>query len=447
MHCLKKMCETEKITKETAEDIENKLGFGLDIETATINKKLGKRKKIHETDRDIFMDMKIKNKNDFELKCAKTNQSIRGLLPKKFDHDRLGIMHQGIYYTEEHGETTEEPKGYHIMELNGLFTDSLKEELATRKKDLSEVCDMFNINPKPYMYNEKTLTRAILYENVKYLQGCEHVTLEENKYLDGAFVGALNYAQYDKAFVDGFGYDINSFYPYVMSKTDFKFPLSTGIIKTTSKKYPLEIKKLKINGTHKYWRNSPDNYYDSYQVQLLELLKIPYEEVKAPKLCYEEPVQSSALFSYFDDIYELKKKGNKHAKLILNSCWGQLSRKKEYEIDGNSLRDEDIEKVIDYIESRNVFILREEKPFKFVFGRIKTFLHSYVRLSLIRDYVLPVEKQGFEIYQIKTDAFVTNAKPEDITLGKEMGDLKLEKEYKGFWRVENKKRIIDENYI
>ena len=83
MHCLKKMYETEKITKETAEDIENKLGFGLDVETATINKKLGKRKKIHETNRDIFMDMKIKNKNEFKLKCAKTNQSIRGLLPKK----------------------------------------------------------------------------------------------------------------------------------------------------------------------------------------------------------------------------------------------------------------------------------------------------------------------------------------------------------------------------
>lgn len=174
-------------------------------------------------------------------------------------------------------------------------------------------------------------------------------------------------------------------------------------------------------------------------------MKIPYEEVKAPKLCYEEPVNSSALFSYFDDIYKLKLQGNKHTKLILNTLWGQLSRKKEHEIDANNLRDEEIEKVIDYIESRNVFILREERPFKFVFGRIKTFLNSYVRLCLIRDYILPVEKQGGEIYQIKTDSFLTNLKPCKLDLSKDMGGLKLEQELKGFWRVKNKKEVIDEN--
>ena len=139
----------------------------------------------------------------------------------------------------------------------------------------------------------------------------------------------------------------------------------------------------------------------------------------------------------------MKKEGNKHAKLILNSCHGQLSRRKEYEIDANNLEDCDIDKVIDYIESRNVFILREDRAYKFVFGRMKTLLHSYVRLCLVRDYIIPVEKQGYEVYQIKTDGFTSNIPPEKMSLGIEMGELKQEKEFKGRWQVKNKKCIIN----
>jgi len=330
------------ISKKNVEAMEEDLGFGLYV-TVEANSTADKKPiVVHTTAKDIAMDIRIKSKKEIDFKCGSTNQSIRGLNPKQFRSRKFAIQHNGEFYSKEY-EDSEPPENYYVLDVERPVTNNLKAEYEMRKKDLNELCDLFHVEASAYMYNEKILTRAILYENIKYLQDCDHVTIEENKYLNGAFVGALNYAQYDKPFCDGYGYDINSFYPYVMSNTDFKFPLTEGTLKRTNKKYALEIKKLKINGTHKYWRNSPENYYDSYQVELLDLLKIPYEEVDEPKLCFREPVNSSSLFSYFNDIYDLKKNGNKHAKLILNSCHGQLSRKKEYEIDADNLKDHEVD--------------------------------------------------------------------------------------------------------
>lgn len=453
MDALKKLYRTQKLTKDTTPSVEHQLGLGLQIKTAEQNKRLGKKILINETIRDVFMDVRIKNKTTFELKCSKTGDGIRSLNPTgipTLNYMPLAISLGSTYYCKRDGESSTLPKGHKVIDLKHLMYGSLEEEFYGRIKDLTEACAFFGVDASKYNYNERTLTRVICYSNVKYLQGCQHVTLQESEILDGAMVGALNYADCNRSFANGYGYDVNSFYPFVMSHTDFRFPVTEG--KWTSKpssrlfdEAPLEVRKLEILGTHKYWRNSPDNYYDTYQMQLLDLLGIPYKAVDDRCLRYSEPVKSSTLFSYFDDLYEMKKNGNKHAKLLLNSCHGQLSRKKDFEVDADTIRDELLEKVVGYVESRNTFVIRDERPFKFVFGRIKNFLYSYVRLSLVRDYILPIEEKGFEIYQIKTDGFTTNAPPSVVTLGKNMGDLKLEKEFEGNWRVKNTKQIIDEN--
>lgn len=94
------------------------------------------------------------------------------------------------------------------------------------------------------------------------------------------------------------------------------------------------------------------------------------------------------------------------------------------------------------LSQETFFLLREDQPFKYPFGRIKTYLNSYLRLCLVRDYLFKFENQGFEIYQVKTDGFATNAQPHEITLGVEMGDLKVEKEFLGDWQVKDKKQLI-----
>jgi hypothetical protein len=386
-------------------------------------------------------------KKVFTLKCESKNNDVRCLYSRNGKSKLAFYLETDhTYYTESRGQCEAEDldETYYIKEIKKGTLEEFPEQLKARKKDMDQIGKHFGISAFHYCYDEVQLTRAIFYNNVKYLHGCQHVTKEEAVFLKGAFVGPMNYANVGKQLSNGYGYDINSFYPFVMSKDkNFSFPLSEGFIKVTNKKYAFEIKKLTIKGTHKYWVNSKNDYYDNYQVELLNLLNIPYEEhPEEPELCYPEVVRGKCLFSYFDDLYDMKKNGNKHAKLILNSLWGTLSKHKEFEIAGNNLKDSEIPKVIRYIESRNVFILREDQPFKYPFGRIKTYLNSYLRLCLVRDYLFKFENQGFEIYQVKTDGFATNAPPEKVSLGIEMGDLKVEKEFSGDWQVKDKKQLI-----
>jgi hypothetical protein len=440
MHGIKKFYKENGITKDNIELAEEVTGLGINAKTSKIT--------MHETNKKIFVDLRFKSKTQFELKCDMEHRALANLIckPKLRTRTAIHYVDTDEYYCDEYGycelEQLSKIEYYIISIQNSKKMKPIKDEFKLRKENLTNLCDHFGIDAKQYFYDEVQICRALVYHNNKFLHGCEAVTHDEAEFLDKSFVGALNYADVDKEFENGFGYDINSFFPYAMSKTDFMFPMSQGKIKKTKKIYEMEIRKLEIKGTHKYWRNSPENYYDSYQIELLKLLKIPYEECPdEEKIIYKHCVKSKAMFSYFDEMFEMKKNGNSHAKLVLNCTHGILSRKKLHEIDANDLKDEEIDKVVDYIESRNVFILKEDKPYKFAFGRIKSFLASYVRLSLIRDSVLPVEEKGFEIFQIKTDSFVTNAKPEDMILTNDIGGLKLEKEFEGQHIVVNKKRI------
>jgi hypothetical protein len=441
MHGIKKFYAKNGITKANAEQAEETVGLGINAKT--------RNKDVHETEKKICVDLRIESTTKFELKCDSKKLVFRDLLFDSKLKSKTAIHYADTdeYYCDEFGLCEIEQLNkieYYIINIeNSKKLKSIKEEWEERKIDLTALCNHFGIDAKKYFYDEIQICRQLAYQNNKYLHGCEPVTMDEAKFLDDSFVGALNFADVGKEFTSGFGYDINSFYPWVMSQSEFAFPMSQGKIKKTKKIYDCEIRKLEIKGTHKYWRDSPNNYYDTYQIELLKLLEIPFEECpNEEKIIYKHSVKSKAMFSYFEDLYQMKTDGNKHAKLVLNCTHGQLSRKKRYEIDANNLQDHEIGKVVDYIEFRNVFVLEDKvKPFKFVFGRMKSFLASYVRLCLIRDYVLDVEKRGFEIYQIKTDSFVTNATPEDMVLNGDMGGLKMEKAYLGKHKVVNKKRI------
>jgi hypothetical protein len=438
MNYFTKIYAKNGINKKNVEELENVLSVGLDASTSdSKNKKI-----INDTKKDIYLDVRIKNKESFELKCQETNNSIRNLIARCWTKNKTALYDGKIYYTENGYEESVDDS-YYAVKVEGC--EDMEAEMKLRKKNLNEVCKKYNIDASKYYYSEVQISRAIFYQNVKYLHGCEHVTPKEALFLDGSFLGALNYANKNKAFTDGYTYDINSFYPHVLCKTDFSFPLDTGFYRKNNKKYPLEIKRLTINGTHKYWKDTPNDYYDTYQIELLDLLKIPYTVEDEEKLCYRQPVKSEFLFSYFEELFEMKLKGNTHAKLILNTTHGQLSKKKKFEIDANDLKDCDKHKVVEYIEHRNVFVLQESEPYKFAFGRIKSFLHSYVRLCLIRDYVLPLETRGAKIYKINTDSILTNIKPSEMVLSKDLGGLKLEKTYKGNWRVKDTKTVLDEN--
>ena len=292
------------------------------------------------------------------------------------------------------------------------------------------------------------ISRALFDKMNKHVRGIEKVTIDEAKILDGAYRGPLKYVDKDIEINDAIKYDVSSYYPYVMSQTEFMFPVTEGVLKKTNKSYPLEIRKLKIIGNHKYFRRTESDYYDTYQIELMDILGVEYEETNEPKLCYKHPIKGKDLFGYFDDLYDMKQNGNKFAKLMMNATHGQLSRKKEYEIPGDNLQERDKPNVIDYDEKRDIFILSSEQPFKFEYGRIKNFLASYIRLHLVKTYLMPIREKGFDVYLSNVDSILTNATKKEMkrlgfSFGNNMGDLKVEQRYEGKWQIKTMFKVVE----
>ena len=179
MQKIKSIFDKSGINKANVKEIEKELGFGLDVETLPKTSKDNKKIEINETLKSVFVDVRIKSKKEIIFKCGKTNDCIRGLVPKSAGK-KFAITNGEKYYSEEFGESTTAPFGHFVYEVS---VEDLEKEFKARVENLDEVCKAFDVDAEKYMYNEKILTRVILYQNVKYLQGCEHVTEEEDAFL------------------------------------------------------------------------------------------------------------------------------------------------------------------------------------------------------------------------------------------------------------------------
>lgn len=442
-----KKCE---FTTETFKQLDETCSFG-------VNAKTVKGKVIYESDKKITVTIRVINKTSYKILTATKNglNSLQTKQDKTTEMNKLAICQKNGNKCCVDGEVIERSKinlTHFCVEYDG---EDLIEEYHRRTKNVGIICDVFKIDAKKSCFVDTSVCRNIAHSQLKYLQGVEQVTHDECKYLDGACKGALQYANKEKVINNCFDYDINSMYSFLMARSDFSFPLTEGVevpldVVFDSKGYTniveLEIYKLKIKGTHKYWVNTPDNYYTTYQIELLELLKIPYEIVGDTKLLYSEPVKSKDIFKYLDTIFDLKANGNKYAKGVLNCTWGNLSRKKDYIIPIEDLDDRHINSILQIDINKGCVLLQSPvKPYKHSTGRLKTFLLAYARLYLVKHILLPLEKKGFEIHQVNTDGFITNAKPDEMAsiypISKKMGDLKLEKEFKGKHTIKHVTRI------
>lgn len=436
-------------TFENCELFEKKHSVGITARTKS-------KKTIFETDREIYIEIQVINKeqckmikpigfNSLDIK-PKVKDLLVSKKPAIFFKDRM------LYYSPEIGET----KNIDFTKFSVITYDpsacvcDMKAEYELRTKQIQAIAKKFGIDANEYNFIIPIISRLIFCKVNKHIRGTEKITTEESKILNSAYIGAMKYAKKGSSICNAVKYDINSFYPYIMCKSEFKFPVSQGLIKKTKKSYPLEIRHLKIIGDHKYFKRSEGDYYDTYQIELLNLLGVKYEETDRTKLCYEQPINAKELFGYFDELYELKLEGNKYAKEMMNATHGLLSKKKEFEIPGNSIREDQKPYVVDYDEKRDVWLLSCDQPFKYDYGRIKTFLNSYVRLYIVKHYLIPLEQKGHQVYLSNVDSFVTDAKEDQIralgiNFSKLMGDIKIENVYEGFWEIEHIHKVVDVN--
>ena len=400
---------------------------------------------IYQTDRKIYVEVKIKNKS--ELKRKKP-EAKKWMSLQTFDTLPIALVDSEkneAYTGENENCKLSDLKGKNMILIDAPAGVDVKTAFEKRMRDFKEVCKTFDLDEEKMFNHEVVIARRLAYNTLSEINGCEYVTKEENIQIDGSVRGALTY--FEKTSVaDCYDYDVNSLYPFCMSKTDFRFPLRIAEKKKVKSNYKikvnptkrLEIYKLKILGTHKYWRDTKDNYYNTYHIEILNLLGIEYEIDGNSKWVYNEPVKSSNIFSYFDKLYELKANNNKFAKMVMSSTWGALSREKAFEVRLEDLKETSLNDIVQIRIDKGYAVLNSSlsnEPYKFKTARLKSFLLAYARLFMLKNIVLPLEERGHHVYLVNTDAVVTNANPDQMNfiypISDAMGDLKIEKELKG----------------
>lgn len=451
---LNKSYEKTKDWKVTAELFEKK------YKNIGVNVKKDRGDYIYESKRKLYLDIRVKSRKD---KKYLTDVLIKNVAPRK-DGELLALVKEMVIIDESTGKAYSESKGY--IETGDLGHDvmklvynnrqmekvkDLKTEHENRKTQVKEICDHFEI--EAYFFNEKLISKALYKKFNASVCGCEHVTNDEYDYVDGACQGAIMYCDNDVEFDKAIKYDVNSFYASVMKNKTFCYPLGVGSFVTLKKIEDTDkpaIYQLKINGSHKYWKNT-GGFYTNYHVKILDLLKISYELLNKDNnaLVWDNYVTGDKSFKYLEELYEFKKNGNKYAKDIINTTWGILSREAEWEIPEEDYKASMASRVVRFNFDKQTVTLTKDTKYRHVTGRLKPFVLSMGRLLMIEDYLLPLEKQNKKIYWVNTDGFITDASEKDVQtyilddIGDNIGELKIEKKYDKKHQVVNMRKIVE----
>lgn len=387
-------------------------------------------------------------------------------------HSRADIkicVHGLTYFYDGEKYFDEKTEKYFVIDYSGVLKRRIKDgeiiedekqEIKTMYEKLlidgDEITKKLKIDVAGCRYNAPYIAMELFYQYNKYFHGLEYGDHEEFDIIQGSSRGGMIDCLAGEIMEDTIKIDVNSHYPNCMVSDEFKIPMRKGEFITTHKiifdymaVYKLEVEDKKSL----YFRNTVDNWYNSYQIEFMDALGIKYKLVKEFNNCYvyKNRVKGKFLFRYFEKLFKLKEKGNKLAKLIMNSTWGLFGWKKERTLSKNIENYEE-----DQITFRiplngdleNATITKQyEKEYKFPLARLTSLLFSYTKLKLYRDYIQPIEKTN-KIYWIHTDGFITDMKLKTVEKildidPKKIGACKIEKEYNGKYGIYNTTRFIE----
>ena len=240
-------------------------------------------------------------------------------------------------------------------------------------------------------------------------------------------------------------FDINSRYPHVMQKSTNMFPIKAGtwrIIDSIQEKpeygiYRCTISKVS-NEQFKFFVFNSENHYTHLDVIMAQAYGLKIELIcdgKANFLHYPKDclVSGALLFKkYIDDLYPLKLRKVKGAKLLLNILWGALTEsrtfKKTVDYDVHiDLSGCDVKKLETSDKLRTQFTKMNERKFKTNYGRIKPFLLAFAR----NQFYFSFRKWEHLIVRMHTDSLYLIEVPSDmLPPSDKLGCLKFEGEYK-----------------
>lgn len=286
----------------------------------------------------------------------------------------------------------------------------------------------------------------------------------ESTWIDAAKSGGLIWA--NEAPVElgtACQYDINSFYPSLLTRQAFSIPVGEGTFKHIAELPPdfalyglykchiSSANTLNAANTNEWFKfkstiNSANSIYTHYDINVARKLgmTVTMSTVSPNVLLFEERVPARSVFKPFVDyIYDLRKTvpdaTKPRVKKIMNCLWGGLCAKRKTKVDMNKVNVLDLEgRSVTHIEpfgnSLLVTVERNENRYKTSYARMLPFITSYGRHIMFKE-LHPFKDS---IHRIHTDGFIADRKL-DLKLSTKLGGWKIEKQ--GKCRIKNSKHV------
>jgi len=420
---------------------------------------------LEETDNEKI-DKEVEKSNIQKRRLETVKMTKRQLKPifyrqhtdnnKKYDYVKDGKLYENESFgTLIKYQKYPEKSGYRLFPVYDKNVDLIKEyddyiEMADNVKSLT--------NGDVNMYKLGSLNDSILYEFNKRTPDLEisDFPVSQMTWIQNAKRGPLQYSsatEKNPIEAECKTYDVNSFYPYLLSSEDFRFPIEPGKFKTVDKvKFKrLAIYRCKVLGKVNpfLFKKNPTDYY--INSELKTALEYGYEieliqDGKPNALIFDNVVDGHYIFGeYINYFYEIKKLGDKsklHSiKRFLSELLGALVEgAKEhhytYQPDSNFTihNDKIIRKINPTTKGTHMTFLQQDKQYKTPYWIIQSFLYAYARNTLPKYY----DSQVDSVVRVFVDSFTLTADYEhEELLSNQIGFLKIEKDKSGLLRLKN----------
>ena len=303
-------------------------------------------------------------------------------------------------------------KKYEMLNVS-YVTDDIDVMLKLFKRDFdqwntemrSEGLDSFNFSYS----NSVAIMKAFQKYSDFDLKNQPVIGTIESNYFESCFNGDLSFGPEAEEIHQCYGYDMNSFYPRILSEKQLQIPVKGGCqYKLTS----LDFTNLKfgfyrvlIECYHpeflKMFKFSSNKTYTSYDLKFAYIYQKEFnitielnQDDEFNSYLYEEEdlIYTKHIFGdWFQKLMPVKKKypKNRLVKHLLASLWGQLSKKQKpitiklediekYDCEFPCDSDQDTEYLIHDICENDVKLVDQRKKYIYQI-RLKPFLRSYCR--------------------------------------------------------------------
>jgi hypothetical protein len=322
--------------------------------------------------------------------------------------------------------------------------ENIEEYYDTYMKDIESIRIASNdvINLKKCSGDVRRAVLQLFYNTTLAIDNPDPITPLEEHWINSSFQGGLVYGK-SVELNDATCYDVNSAYPFFISKSSFKIPLKQGTFKKIKELdkillfgiYRIVIHESSNKDTNKMFRFNSKHYYTHYDVYNARNLNLEMELMQNQEsnvLVYDASccVNASKMFKpIVDYLYAMKVNKIPMAKRMLNTLWGGLCKRNHRYV--KVMHDGDVVTLPENIELTNISLGSDNDLVRYVekgkfydlpYARLGPFLTSAVR-KFMSDTMAPYKER---IHRIHTDGFVV-----ENTI-----DLKLSQGL-GAWKIEN----------